>query len=294
MQQNNNSARDRITKYAKIGTALAVAAALFLSFNFNTAVLASDARPVSSPFLYNFNSDGVLNETGNMNDSSSPYFWLNSGGMMLMKNGIGSTIEGALPTGQFWQVLYGKNNPLDTGNGYYPQNLFRLVTRSTWHNVQSEVAFKIDKVNLTDTPNRDGYSGILMMSRYTGDGQTLYYAGLRQDGTAVIKKKLNGIYYTVAQAKVFPGVYDKTTNSNLIPANQWMKLRTTVQDQADGSVLINVYLDQNNNGSWVKVLSGSDVPGKFSGTPVISGSYYAGIRTDYMDVQFDNYRLTEL
>ncbi len=292
MEQKNMSVRVRVSKYAKLGMAVIAGAVLFLSCH--SAPTAPEAQASTSGFLYTFNSDGVLNEAGSMAESTSPYFWLNSGGMLTMKNGLGSTIQGSLPTGQRWQVAYASANPLDTDNGYHPQNLFRLVTKSTWKNVVEEVAFRINAMELSTTPNRDGYSGILLMSRYTGDGQTLYYAGLRQDGTAVIKKKINGVYYTLAQAPVFSGVYNKLTNPNLIPANQWMKLRTETKDLANGDVSVTVYVDKANNGTWTKVLSATDHAGTYGGSAVISGSAYAGIRTDYMDVDFDNYRLTEI
>jgi len=254
----------------------------------------------ATSMYYTFNVDGVLHESWPMDSSSSKYFWLNSGGKLPIENGIGGTIQGKLPTNDKWRQLYAKNNPLDTGNGYYPQNLFRWVTRSTWDNVSQELPFKITEMNLTDTPNRDGYSGVLLFARYQPDGQTTYYAGLRQDGGVVIKKKYNGTYYTLKQVNgVFSNgkPYDRNSNPNLIPEDKWMAIKFDVKNKSDGSVSLDLYLDQNYDikkaRDWKLVASAADQNNKYGGSPVLSTAH-AGVRTDYMDVLFDNYRLTEI
>jgi hypothetical protein len=155
--------------------------------------------------------------------------------------------------------------------------------------MSQEVKFNIQKLNKTDTPNRDGYSGILLMSRYK-DGNNLYYSGIRQDGDAVIKKKKNGTYTTLAQkaTKFKTSSYNKTTNPNLIPERKWMRLKETTVTLADGSVRIDLYLDDNNDGTYEKILSATDT------SNTVSGSGYTGIRTDYMDMHFEDYRVTKL
>lgn len=254
---------------------------------------ASTAAPVGPSFYYTFNVDGRLPEAGSMSETWSPYWWVNSGAYLILKGGAGETVQGALPASDYWRVLYSQTNPLDTGNGYYPQNIFRLVTRSSWGNNAQEMRFNIQKTNLTDTPNRDGYSGVLFFSRYQ-DEDTLYYAGVRQDGTAVIKKKYHGTYYTLAEAPVWPGTYDKWSNPTLIPQQKWMRMKLVTQDEPDGSVALTLYLDQTDTGAYQEVAHAVDTNGGVGGTPVISGEGYAGIRTDYEDVLFDNYRLTAL
>ncbi len=173
-----------------------------------------------------------------------------------------------------------------------PQNIFRLVTKSTWNNFEQSVKFNIAKVNLTNTPNRDGYSGILLMSRYVGDGQTLYYAGIRMDGTSVIKKKYKGTYYTIASGPVFSSAtpFNRTTNPNLIPTAKWMGLKSQTVTGTDGNVTVKLFIDRANNGTWEQLLSVVDKAGTNGGTP-ITGAAHAGIRTDYMDVLFDDYNL---
>ncbi len=238
---------------------------------------------------YTFTVSGTLAESGSMKESSSPYFWLNSGAYLILKDGNGLTNHGALAATNFWRRAYSSSNALDTADGYYPQNLFRLVTKSTWNNVEESVRFKIDAVNTTDTPNRDGYSGILLMSRYR-DSANLYYAGIRMDGTAVIKKKRQGTYSTLASSQnLFDQNehYNRDTNPNLIPEGQWMRLRTIVTDEANGGTNIELWLDRNDSGTWERIASATD-----SANP-ITGPAYAGIRTDYMDISFDDYKLTE-
>jgi hypothetical protein len=252
-------------------------------------------RVVSSPFTYNFSSNGMLDEVGSMSETSSPYFWLNSGGKFIIDGGIGKTIQNALPVGNFWQLAYALSSGVDTDHGLYPQNLFRLLTSSTWNNFTQEVSFKITKIHMTETPNRDGYSGILLFNRYK-DSDNLYYTGIRMDGTAVIKKKLKGVYYTLATGNVFSSetAYDKDTNPNLIPGNRWIRLKSEVHDLSSGEVSVALFIDKTNSGTWTPVLSTVDKTGQTSGTAVISGAGYAGIRTDYMDVIFDDYKLTTI
>ena len=255
------------------------------------ASLHADAT-TSATLLYTFNSAGVLQETGSMSGSSSHYFWVNSGAKLLMQDGLGKTVQGALPTDDSWRVLYGHTNPLDTGNGYYPQNVFRLVTRSVWSNVTQEMQFKIQHTNLTPTPNRDGYSGIFFFSRYH-DGDNLYYAGMRMDGAAVIKKKVGGVYYTLDLEPVFPGTYDRVASPNLLTLKQWMRMRLVTEDQTDG-VSLRLYLDATNTGVYTLVAHALDRDGLYGGTPVNSGPAYAGVRTDYMDAFFNDYRLSQI
>jgi len=228
-----------------------------------------------------------------MSESSSPYFWVNSGAYLPIQDGLGKTVQGALPANDPWRLLYAANNPLDTGNGYYPQNIFRLLTRSTWTDDVQEIQFKIQHTNLTNTPNRDGYSGILFFSRYR-DSDTLYYAGIRMDGKAVIKKKYRGTYYTMDLKTVFPGTYDKVKTPTLLPQKQWMRMRLSTQGVQDGSVVLTLYLDRNNDGQYVEIARAVDTDGSYSGTPPITGPGYAGIRTDYQDIFFNDYKLMAL
>ncbi len=242
----------------------------------------------ASSFLYNFNSVGTLKEAGTSAESSSPYFWLNSGAKLVIQNGTGSTIENSLLATDPFRILYSVSNPTDTDLGFKPQNIFRLVTKNSWANADTEVAFRTLRDNLSASPNRNASNGVLLMTRYV-DSDNLYYAGVRVDGAAVIKKKIGGIYYTLASAQVFgtKGTYNRDTNPDLIPGNTWMRMKSELRTNADGSVSIRLLLDKENKGSFTPVLSVTD--NGTGGAPILEGR--AGIRTDFMDAEFDNFRV---
>jgi len=246
-------------------------------------VVSEDALP--SPFVYRFGTPGVLNEAPYADASDSPYFWLNSGGVLLIEGGLGKTQQGPLPTFSLWRFRYALGNALDTETGALPQNIFRLVTRHTWGNFSQEVRVRVAKLNHTDTPNRGEWSGVLLMGRYR-DGDNLYYAGIRMDGSAVIKKKYRGTYYTLATTPVF---VDTGEAGNRIPQDQWMGIRTEIADREDGTVSVALSLDQTDTGAWQEVLRVVD--DGVRGGDTLTGPAYAGIRTDYLDVLFDDYVL---
>ena len=246
----------------------------------------------SSNWLYNFNTPGILYASTYIQNSTSPYFWVSSGGRMIVTGGLGETIQGYLPTGDISQVDYNTVNPLDTDHGHYPQNTFRLVTRDVWGNASEKVSFRITAQNLTDTPNRDGYSGIFLFTRYV-DKDNLYYAGIRDDGLAVIKKKVGEVYHTLAYLQLYgtEGEYSKWTKPSLLPFNHWMGMKVTSTNNTNGSVRINLSIDQNNTGQWVSMLTVTD--NGIGGVPFLAAGH-GGIRTDYMDVQFDNFQMITL
>lgn len=256
------------------------------------ASLGATSALVDSPFKYNFYVSDVLEEIGSLLNSSSPYWWVNSGGQLVMKDGRGMTMQGNAPVGSKWRTLYAISSNTDTDGGLHPQNLFRLVGRSKWKDFTQQIYFKIVRDNLSDSPNRNASNGLLLFNRYQ-DGDNLYYTGLRVDGTAVIKKKKNGSYYTLAQKKIFSGSYDEDNNPNLLPKDTWLGVRSKVYNNSDGSTSIHLYMDKNWNGRWTEILSAVDDGRSYGGSP-ISGEGYGGVRTDFMDVIFDQYNIVEL
>lgn len=245
------------------------------------------AAVITSPYVYSFNSDGLLTEVSHMSESSSPYWWVNSGGRLLMNDGLGTTMLGDAPILDRWRLAYSLANPVDTDGGRHPQNLFRLVSRSAWQNVRVSAQFKILKDNWSESPNRNASNGFLLMLRYI-DGENLYYAGLRVDGTAVLKKKFRGAYYTMAQKKEYAGTYVQGGKVNVLPHQQWLNLRGEVVNAADGSVIVRLF-QQQADGLWKKLLEARDY-GEFGDTAPITAKGYLGIRTDFMDVAFDSFR----
>src|ERR1051326_262521 len=153
-----------------------------------------------------------------MTRSASPDWWVNSGGRFIASGGLGQTIHGELADNDRWRIAYAQSNPTDTDGGYHPPKIFRFGTRSRWRSFDQQVHFRIDRMNLSTSPNRNASNGVLLFNRYQ-DGQTLYYTGVRVDGAAVIKKKLSGTYTTLAYGGLFPGFgsYDRDAQPNLLP-----------------------------------------------------------------------------
>jgi hypothetical protein len=248
---------------------------------------------VNSLFLEDFFLDYTIKEVGSVNKSASTDWWVSSGGYFYSANGTGRTIKGSLPSTDPWRVAYSISNQLDTDNGYYPQNIFRLIEKGQWKNFQQEMYFKILNNNFSGSPNRNASNGILLFNRYQ-DEFNLYYTGIRVDGYAVIKKKIKGVYYTLAYSTVYPALpYERVSNQNAIPIYQWIGLRSVIQTGPDGTVSIKVYIDKNKTGNWVLVAEGKD-DGKSYGGSAITNAGYAGIRTDFMDVEFDNYNIESI
>ncbi len=233
-----------------------------------------------------------LEETGSIEETSNINWWVNSGGIINMKDGLASTNIGKIEKDNKWRKLYNKNNPSDTDGGYYPQNLFRLILTSKWKNFSQQAYFKVSATNLSSSINRNESNGLLLFNRYA-DGNNLYYAGLRVDGFAVIKKKIKGTYYTLDLQQVLMGIYDKEKLPNLIPISEWIGVKTDVKDLANGKVEIKLYLDIGRTGKWILVASALDDGKKFGGS-AINEVGYAGIRTDFMDVYFDDYRIESI
>jgi hypothetical protein len=250
-------------------------------------VLASFALVTGvAAFEETFSTNWVLNEAGAMGESSSPNWWLNSGGWIDSVGGIGRTIQGELPSNDPWRIAYSIANPRDTDDGYRPQNLLRLVTRSQWLNFREGFYFRVRATDSTGTPYRNGSNGVLIFSRYV-DSNNLYYSGLRVDGTAVVKKKSHGLYYTLAQTKVLPGQYDRVSQPNLLPLDLWTGIKSRISNLAGGGVQIQVYWDRLDGQGWRLLLEAVDT-GAVGGPP-INQSGFAGIRTDFMDVEFDRF-----
>ena len=238
-------------------------------------------------------NDGIiLEETGSIFTSDNKNLWLNSGGQLFLKGSIMKTLQNDLPINSRWRISYLKSNPEDSKNGYRPQNIFRLITKREWKDFRQEVYFKILKYDTSNSTHRDISNGILLLNRYQ-DSNNLYYAGIRVDGTAIIKKKINGEYYTLAQNKIFEGEYDRDKNPILLPFNKWMGIRTEIKNFNNSYVKIKLLLDRNNDGYWELVLETNDNGINYGGPAFLSNSH-TGIRSDFMDLEFKNYKTSEI
>lgn len=243
--------------------------------------------PQPAVFMQDFSNDLELEEVQNMQHSASPYWWLNSGAYFLQTDGVGKTWQGELPESSPWRSKYQTTDAGETDNGVHPQNIFRLVTRSQWTNFTQEIHFKINKYNLSPDLHRSASNGVLLFNRYK-DGDNLYYVGVRVDGNAVVKKKIGGTYYTMAIKQVFPGTYNRVSNPNVLPVGTWMGLKSEVNNLGGMAVGIKVFLDRSGRGQWEEILQTQDDGQKFGGASLLDAGF-GGIRTDFMDVEFDDY-----
>lgn len=277
-------ARTTVVSYALTSLVLLVAQLiLFMPLSPAHAIAALSVSSLG----YQFMVDGTLKEAGSMGESSSPYWWLSSGGYMILDNGVGMTQQGTAASTDIMRKIYASSNSLDTDNGAHPQNIFRLVSRSEWGNVRVESSYKINKDNFSTSPNRNQSNGLLHMVRYK-DQYNLYYTGVRVDGKAIIKKKKNGTYTTLAEKQIFPGSYSIDSNVNLLLHGSWISLRTETVTNTDGSVTIRFYVKKPGESGFTKVLEAID------STSPITGSGYVGLRTDFMDVEFDDFKATKI
>jgi hypothetical protein len=230
------------------------------------------------------NEEGSLHEQRNPDESGSKYWWVDSGGLFVVRDGMGMTVQGELDRFSKWRIAYNASNPQDTDGGYRPQNIFRLISRSEWSDVSEEVGFRITTDNLSVSPNRNESNGVLLMSRYL-DNDNLYYAGIRVDGAAVIKRKRDGVYETLAYEKILNGTYGRESNPSLLPKNEWMSMRMTTENLPNGGVHIELFLKRNSETEWRKILQADDLHEQ-----AIETKGRIGIRSDFMDVQFDDFR----
>jgi hypothetical protein len=266
---------------------LSVLISILLSGCGTNPLSANPNRNFSSSFAQN----GVLKETGSPNESSDPNWWLNSGAYLYFNGKTAATIQGELPEKDPRRLRYFETNPSETDNGYHPQNIFRLVTRTKWQSYTQQVYFKINRYILSPDPQRQASNGLLLFNHYQ-DGDNLYYTGLRVDGAAIIKKKIKGEYFTLASKPILMGAYNRDKNPNLIPLNTWIGIRSIVTSHPDHSVGIQVYSDIGKTGKWVLMIAVQDNDSRFGGPPM-DQTGYAGIRTDFMDAEFADFSIQE-
>ncbi len=253
---------------------------------FFSSLRARSYVPAYTPVLQDsFDTALSLEETSRPALSRSNVWWVNSGAMLRAENGVGATVHGELPADSRWRSIYRATNAVDTDEGAHPQNIFRLVTRSTAKNLRQELYFLITRIHASESPRRNASNGVFLFNRYR-NGDNLYYTGLRVDGGAVIKRKKNGVYSILAYKKIFSGSYERENNPSLLPSGTWLGIRSEVENTADGSVVVRLFFDEQRNGRWKKVLEVAD-----KGEAAIREEGFAGIRTDFMDAVFDDYRL---
>lgn len=213
-------------------------------------------RSITPPFDYTFDSPAVVSQSSTLDRSASPYFWVKSGSSLAIANGVAKT-----PTSS---------------------NYNELFMRTLWQDISESVYTKILSEHLARYANRNPWNGILQYVRYQNDSN-YYYAGVRDDGNAVIAKKLNGTYKVIASSKFFPGTYSKDTHPTLLPQNTWIGLRTNVTTGVNGAAIITLFVDEGRTGNWTKAVSVTDTDNPITAKGLL------GIRTDYMNVLYDDF-----
>jgi|GEM_PF-855903 len=243
-------------------------------------------------FVTDFDEAYTVEESANPLESTSDIWWLSSGAYFISEKGTAGTVQGELSSNDMWRNRYLQSNALDTDKGYHPQNIFRLIQKNVWENYSQHLYFRIMDDHLSASPNRNASNGVLLFNRYQ-DQFNLYYVGIRVDGHVTVKKKYDGTYYSLAY-KPFTteSAYDRDTEPNLLPKNTWIGLRSDVYTNIDDEVVITLYMDLDNSDNWELLTEAVDVDGLYGNTPTLKKGR-AGIRTDFMDVEFDRYGIYE-
>lgn len=251
--------------------------------------LGATAVSAAGNFRYTFSYPGFFYQASSSDKSTSPYWWLMSGYRLQISNGVGSA-KGSLLQNDSTRLKYASIDPVVTDNGYHPQNAFKMLSKNTWENFSEQIDVKVLATNLSNKANRNAWNAITLVGRYK-DNSNYYMTSLRQDGNAVIKKKSNGIYYTMSQSKLLPGTYSASSNPNLIPIGKNIGLKSSFENNADGSVTVKMYVDIGKTGTWKLATQVTD-NGSVGGS-AIKGAGKIGIFGDFMDLEFDNYVVSD-
>ncbi len=250
----------------------------------------AEAVLTETSFTDDFSPDKSLIENHPITSSASPYWWVNSGGYAYWENGVGRTVYGDVAQPNDDPRLASYQPKANTDYGEHPQNIFRFVQRGNWGDYRQTMYYKIDRYIMSPNGSRTGHNGLLLFNRFI-DSYNLYYTGIRVDGRAVIKKKTQGNYKTLANPKVLPGTWNRDTNPNLIPEGTWIGVRSEIKNVGAG-VSIKVFLDIGRTGQWELIAEAFD--DESQGGLVLTEPAHAGVRTDFMDVSFDDYEIIDL
>lgn len=248
------------------------------------------ASDILLPWSDNFSTPARVMELHPESMSNHPHWWVNSGGYMDIKDGRGQTIHGSLTPDNVQYKRYADNSETDFGK--HPQSIFRLYSRRKVQNVAASAMFRLDRYIMSDDIHRAASNGVLVYLRATGDGQTMYYGGMRVDGYCVIKKKYKGVYTTLATKWIIDPQgpkYHRTREPNKLPIGKWIGIKFAAVNEG-GRVRLNLWWDLGWTGTWTPLLSepDMDIPGS---SPALTEPGLWGLRTDFADVTFDNARL---
>lgn len=172
--------------------------------------------------------------------------------------------------------------PNATSSNANNSSVFRLITRrADFYN--TDVAFDLFNMGMTSFPTLPAVAtdGVHVQTRYVSQYYLYVVSINRRDNTAVIKKKVpggpsnGGTYYNISAYRSFA-----------IPYNQRQSVRVITEDNADGSVSIQAYI----NG--VLVVGGVDT-GAVGGAPIRRAGKI-GLRGDNTEFKVDDFTIMDL
>lgn len=175
-----------------------------------------------------------------------------------------------------WTGVPDDVDPDPTSSNGTDSAIFRAVTRRNDF-TSVAVSFRIRHIGFVTTRSTPAvaWDGEHVLLRHASE-YSLYYASFdRRDGTTAIKKK-------VADGPSNAGTY-YTLDSRTAPMNPgvWHDVRASIVDRADGSVLIQLWVDN--------ILVGSAVDNGIGGPVIRAGQ--TGIRGDNAEFEFDDFRV---
>lgn len=234
-------------------------------------------------------TERVIEETGSPEESSDPHWWLNSGAYLYIAKNIAKNREGVLKEGDPWRARYAASNPIDTENGARPQNIFRLLSKRTWEDTAQLAYFKITSENRSESPRQSPSNGIFFYQHFA-DRNNTYYVGIRLNGHIIIYKKAGGVYHTLAIVPFFVRPSHTKKEVSILPHEKWIGLKSEIRNKPDG-VHISLFIDPGETGTWIQSLEVVD-SGELGGPAITAGR--AGIRSDFLDLEIKDYRVTAL
>lgn len=219
----------------------------------------------------------VLIEASTPLESQSSAWWLIFGGLMYTDNGTWRTLHGDLGDDDELRKLYLRTNPLDTDNGYHPQNIFRLISKKDYGHSTQEIRFIIDKDQESLSPNRNDSSGFFLIENYSNI-DNFYQIGIEMDGQATIRKKSKGIYSTLEETQIWgeKESYDPELKQNLLPQKEVIDLKVEKIETSEGLAL--------------KLLINNELVLEAQDKEILPGGKI-GIRSDFMDITIEDYLL---
>lgn len=244
-------------------------------------------------FQDTFDAPRTIEEVAKPSVSSDPSWWLQSGGRVEIRNGTARTVQGSLPPDDQWRIQYSSTDPQESRDGFRPQNMFRLLQKRPWGNIEQTVYVKINAYDTSLVEHRDAFNGVYFVYRYNQTNGQLYKVGIRVDGAVVVQKRLpdedlETIWYERTGLR---GQYNRAHNPILIPMHKKIGLRSRIYtSQSSRAVNFQLFVDWG-DGHWTLLTDFWDRVRDDGDTDPIIQKGLAGIQTEFMDAEFSDYQI---